>query len=114
MSSYFKRRKCVILLQFGQFNLIDSRGDGAFMTPLNKFLKANHIRFGNDLDPSIRKISGMAFYAQLLGFVPGKHPKINALHAAGYQQFNFTRHAVCSSNNGFWGCGQNLRVLWRR
>ena len=65
--------------------MIDSGGDGAFLAPFYEWFKRIVIRLSCYFDPTIWQIFDTAFYIKLSGFFLGKHSKINALHATGYQ-----------------------------
>jgi len=82
------------MLKFSDFDVIDSRGYRAFVTPFDKLLDGNARRFGDDFNTAVRKVSDAAFYSEMFGFVLGKKAKVNALNSAGNQDFDFTYHSL--------------------
>ena len=80
-------------MKFRDFNMIDSRGYRAFVTPFDKFLNSNASRLGDNFNAAVRKVFGAAFYGKMFGFVLGEKAEIHALNSAGNQDFNFTYHS---------------------
>lgn len=76
------------------FNMIDSGGYRAFVTPFDEFLYNDVFRFGDDFNPAIREIFGAAFYGKMFGLVLGEKAKVNALNSTGNQNLNFAYHSL--------------------
>lgn len=81
------------MLKFGDFQMIDSGGYRAFVTPFDEFFNGRAVRLGDNFNPAILEVFGVAFYAEMFGFVLGEQAKVNALNATGNQDFNFTCHS---------------------
>jgi len=82
------------MLKFSDFNMIDSGGYWAFVTPFDKFLNSHVFRFCDDFNPTVREVFGAAFYGEMFGLVLGKKAKVNALNSTGNQNFNFAYHSL--------------------